>query len=126
VPKGELTRDFGLRPYHADRGDHARTEILVPDAAHGPANPATAAMVGYKVVEVKSDARGNVDIADLKTKISPRTAGMMLTNPNTVGLFGRTNGRSMCLGACRWRLDVWRRRQLQRHFGDCQARQSGV
>jgi glycine dehydrogenase subunit 2 len=84
--QGELTGILVFKAYHADRGDHDRTEILVPDAAHGT-NPATAAMVGYKVVEVKSDARGNVDIDDLKTKISPRTAGMMLTNPNTVGLF---------------------------------------
>lgn len=84
--QGELTGILVFRAYHHDRGDTARTEILVPNAAHGT-NPATAAMVGYKVVEVKSDERGNVDIADLKTKLSPRTAGMMLTNPNTVGLF---------------------------------------
>lgn len=84
--QGELAGILVFKAYHADRGDHERTEILVPDAAHGT-NPATAAMVGYKVVEVKSDARGNVDIDDLKTKLSPRTAGMMLTNPNTVGLF---------------------------------------
>lgn len=84
--QGELTGILVFKAYHADRGDHERTEILVPDAAHGT-NPATAAMVGYKVVEVKSDARGNVDIEDLKSKLSHRTAGMMLTNPNTVGLF---------------------------------------
>jgi glycine dehydrogenase subunit 2 len=84
--QGELTGVLVFRAYHLDRGDSARTEILVPDAAHGT-NPATAAMSGYKVVEVKSDARGNVDVDDLKRKISPRTAGMMLTNPNTVGLF---------------------------------------
>ncbi|KAB8143905.1 glycine dehydrogenase subunit 2 [Chloroflexia bacterium SDU3-3] len=84
--QGELTGILVFRAYHQDRGDTARTEILVPNAAHGT-NPATAAMVGYKVVEVKSDERGNVDIADLKAKLSPRTAGMMLTNPNTVGLF---------------------------------------
>jgi glycine dehydrogenase subunit 2 len=84
--QGELTGILVFKAYHADRGDHERTEILVPDAAHGT-NPATAAMVGYKVVEVKSDARGNVDMDDLKSKLSPRTAGMMLTNPNTVGLF---------------------------------------
>ena len=84
--QGELTGILVFKAYHADRGDHERTEILVPDAAHGT-NPATAAMVGYKVVEVKSDERGNVDIADLKSKLSHRTAGMMLTNPNTVGLF---------------------------------------
>ena len=84
--QGEFTGALVIRAYHLDRGDTARTEILVPDAAHGT-NPATAAMVGYKVVEIKSDARGNVDLEDLKSKLSPRTAGMMLTNPNTVGLF---------------------------------------
>jgi glycine dehydrogenase subunit 2 len=84
--QGEFTGALVIRAYHLDRGDTARTEILVPDAAHGT-NPATAAMVGYKVVEIKSDARGNVDLEDLKSKLSPRTAGMMLTNPNTVGMF---------------------------------------
>jgi glycine dehydrogenase subunit 2 len=84
--QGELTGILVFRAYHQDRGDHERSEILVPDSAHGT-NPATAAMVGYKVVEVKSDARGNVDLEDLRVKLGPRTAGLMLTNPNTVGLF---------------------------------------
>jgi glycine dehydrogenase subunit 2 len=75
-----------FRAYHLARGDADRTEILVPDSAHGT-NPATAAMVGMKVVEVKSGPRGNCNIDDLKSKLSPRTAGMMLTNPNTLGLF---------------------------------------
>ncbi|MFP4439806.1 MAG: aminomethyl-transferring glycine dehydrogenase subunit GcvPB [Chloroflexaceae bacterium] len=84
--QGEFTGILVFRAYHLDRGDTERTEILVPDAAHGT-NPATAGMAGFKVVELKSDPRGNVDIADLKSKLSPRTAGMMLTNPNTLGLF---------------------------------------
>jgi len=84
--QGEFTGALVIRAYHLDRGDAARTEILVPDAAHGT-NPATAAMGGFKVVEIKSDARGNVDLEDLKSKLSPRSAGMMLTNPNTVGMF---------------------------------------
>jgi glycine dehydrogenase subunit 2 len=84
--QGEFTGILAFRAYHRDRGDQDRTEVLVPDAAHGT-NPATAAMVGLKVVEVKSDARGNVDMDDLRAKLSPRTAGMMLTNPNTLGLF---------------------------------------
>jgi len=58
----------------------------VPDSAHGT-NPATAAMAGMKVVEIKSDRRGNVDLDDLSSKLSPRAAGLMLTNPNTLGLF---------------------------------------
>jgi glycine dehydrogenase subunit 2 len=84
--QGEFTGVLVFRAYHLSRGDVERTEILVPDSAHGT-NPATAAMVGMKVVEVKSDRRGNVDLDDLKSKLSPRTAGLMLTNPNTVGLF---------------------------------------
>jgi glycine dehydrogenase subunit 2 len=84
--QGELTGVLVIRAYHLDRGDTTRDEILVPDSAHGT-NPATAAMVGMKVVEVKSGPRGNCNIEDLKSKLSPRTAGMMLTNPNTVGLF---------------------------------------
>ena len=84
--QGEFTGILVFRAYHLDRGDTQRTEVLVPDAAHGT-NPATAAMAGFKVVEIKSDARGNVDLADLQQKLSPRTAGLMLTNPNTLGLF---------------------------------------
>jgi glycine dehydrogenase subunit 2 len=84
--QGEFTGVLVFRAYHLARGDADRTEILAPDSAHGT-NPATAAMVGMKVVEVKSDQRGNVDLDDLKSKLSERTAGLMLTNPNTVGLF---------------------------------------
>ncbi|WP_129670610.1 aminomethyl-transferring glycine dehydrogenase subunit GcvPB [Candidatus Chloroploca sp. Khr17] len=84
--QGEFTGILAFRAYHLDRGDLDRTEVLVPNAAHGT-NPATAAMVGLKVVELKSNARGNVDMDDLRAKLSPRTAGMMLTNPNTLGLF---------------------------------------
>jgi glycine dehydrogenase subunit 2 len=84
--QGEFTGVLVFRAYHLDRGDTARDEILVPDSAHGT-NPATAAMVGMKVVEVKSGPRGNCNIEDLKSKLSPRTAGLMLTNPNTLGLF---------------------------------------
>ncbi|HEX5691130.1 MAG TPA: aminomethyl-transferring glycine dehydrogenase subunit GcvPB, partial [Roseiflexaceae bacterium] len=84
--QGEFTGVLVFRAYHLNRGDAERNEILVPDSAHGT-NPATAAMVGMKVIEVKSGPRGNCNIEDLKSKLSPRTAGLMLTNPNTVGLF---------------------------------------
>ena len=83
---GEFTGILVFRAYHHDRGDDERLEILCPDSAHGT-NPATAAMVGMKVVEVKTDPRGNVDLDDLRAKLGPRTAGLMLTNPNTLGLF---------------------------------------
>src|SRR5262249_27141978 len=82
--QGEFTGLLVFRAYPLDGGDTGRDEIRVPDSAHGT-NPATAAMVGMKVVEVKSGPRGNCNIEDLKSKLSPRTAGMMLTNPNTIG-----------------------------------------
>ncbi len=84
--QGEFAGILVFRAYHLQRGESQRTEVLVPDAAHGT-NPATAAMAGLKVVEIKSDRRGNVDLEDLQQKLSPRTAGLMLTNPNTLGLF---------------------------------------
>ncbi len=84
--QGELTGMLIIRAYHLSRGDEERNEVIVPDSAHGT-NPATSSMGGFKVVEVKSDKRGNVDLDDLRKKVGPRTVGMMLTNPNTVGLF---------------------------------------
>ncbi len=83
---GEFAGILAFRAYHLDRGDHERVEVLVPTAAHGT-NPATAAMTGLKVVEVKGHSCGGVDMDDLRAKVSPRTAGMMLTNPNTLGFF---------------------------------------
>ena len=84
--QGEFTGILVFRAYHHERGDEQRVEILCPDSAHGT-NPATAAMVGMKVVEIKTDRRGNVDLDDLRAKVGPRTAGLMLTNPNTLGLW---------------------------------------
>ena len=83
---GEMTGTMIIRAYHVDRGDLKRTKILIPDSAHGT-NPATAAMVGLQVVQVKSDARGNVDLEALKAECDDTLAGIMLTNPNTLGLF---------------------------------------
>ena len=83
---GELTGMFIIRAYHLKRGDALRDKILAPDSSHGT-NPASAAAAGMTVVQVASDARGNVDIEDLKAKVGPDTAGLMLTNPNTLGLF---------------------------------------
>jgi glycine dehydrogenase subunit 2 len=84
--QGELVGVLTIRAYHHARGDAQRTKILVPDAAHGT-NPATAAMCGFKVVTIKSDKRGNVDLEHLAKMVGPDTAGLMLTNPNTLGLF---------------------------------------
>ena len=83
---GEMTGVMMIKTYHRKRGDEGRNTMLVPDSAHGT-NPATANVVGYKVVEVKSDERGLVDLEDLKSKLGPHVAGLMLTNPNTLGLF---------------------------------------
>ena len=84
--QGEFTGVLVARAWHESRGDDKRTTIIVPDSAHGT-NPATAAMVGYKVVTVPSDARGNVDIEKLTLAVGPDTAAMMITNPNTLGLW---------------------------------------
>ncbi len=83
---GEMTGVLMIKAYHQNRGDDKRTKIIVPDSAHGT-NPATAHVVGYDIMEVKSNARGLVDIHDLKNKMNNEVAGLMLTNPNTLGLF---------------------------------------
>ena len=85
---GELTGVLLIKAYHTDRGDTARTKIIVPDSAHGT-NPATAAMCGYQVVNIPSGADGCVDLDALRAVVGPDTAGLMLTNPNTVGIFDK-------------------------------------
>jgi len=83
---GELTGMLIVRAYHVHRGDEGRSTVLVPDSAHGT-NPATAAMCGYEVLTVPSDERGNIDVHELDRLMDERVAGLMLTNPNTLGLF---------------------------------------
>ena len=83
---GELTGILIIRAYHRARGDTGRTKILIPDSAHGT-NPATTTMSGMEVIEIPSDARGNVDLEVLKSHCDECVAGLMLTNPNTLGLF---------------------------------------
>ena len=85
---GELTGLMHIRAYHEHRGDTARTTIIVPDAAHGT-NPASAVMCGFKVKEIKSAPDGGVDLDALRAAVGPDTAGLMLTNPSTLGLFER-------------------------------------
>ncbi|HWI15897.1 MAG TPA: aminomethyl-transferring glycine dehydrogenase subunit GcvPB, partial [Burkholderiales bacterium] len=84
--QGELAGVSMIRAYHESRGDTARREILVPNAAHGT-NPATAVMCGYAAREIATDAHGNVDLAALRAAVGPQTAGLMLTNPSTLGVF---------------------------------------
>lgn len=83
---GELTGLMVIRRYQESRGDAKRTKIIVPDSAHGT-NPASAAVCGLDVVEVKSKPDGRVDVEDLKPLLDDTIAGMMMTNPNTLGLF---------------------------------------
>ena len=83
---GEFAGVAMIRAYHDARGDTARREIIVPDAAHGT-NPATATMCGYAVREIPTDRQGDVDLDALKTAVGPQTAGLMLTNPSTLGVF---------------------------------------
>jgi glycine dehydrogenase subunit 2 len=83
---GELTGVLIVRAYHISRGDQKRVKMLIPDSAHGT-NPATSAMSGLEVVQIPSDERGNVDLEALKAELDDTLAGIMLTNPNTLGLF---------------------------------------
>lgn len=83
---GELTGLMIIRSYHISRGDLKRTKIIVPDSAHGT-NPASAAVCGLEIVEVKSNSNGLVDVNDLKPLLDDTVAGIMMTNPNTLGLF---------------------------------------
>ncbi|HIQ82768.1 MAG TPA: aminomethyl-transferring glycine dehydrogenase subunit GcvPB [Candidatus Pullichristensenella stercorigallinarum] len=83
---GEFLGLLLIKAYHHDRGDLARTKILVPDAAHGT-NPASATMAGFEVVSVPSTANGRVDVEALRALAGADTAGLMLTNPNTLGIF---------------------------------------
>lgn len=83
---GELTGLMVMRRYHELRGDHKRTKVIVPDTAHGT-NPASAMVAGLEVVEVKSKPNGSIDVEDLKPLLDDTVAGIMMTNPNTLGMF---------------------------------------
>lgn len=83
---GELTGMMLVKAYHAAKGDHNRNKVIVPDSSHGT-NPATAAMYGYEVVQVPSNVSGRVDIEALKEAVNDDCACLMLTNPNTLGIF---------------------------------------
>ena len=84
--QGELLGLMLMRAYFAERGERERVEVLVPDTAHGT-NPASVAMTGLTLVGLHTDERGNVDLDGLRARLSERTAGLMLTNPSTLGLF---------------------------------------
>ncbi|TMM22663.1 MAG: glycine dehydrogenase subunit 2 [Actinobacteria bacterium] len=85
--QGEITGLMLMRAYFADRGEaERRRKIVIPDTAHGT-NPASVTMAGYELTNVQTDARGNIDVDDLRGKVDEETAGLMLTNPSTLGLF---------------------------------------
>ncbi len=86
--QGEFAGVAMIKAYHQSRGDTTRDEMLIPDAAHGT-NLASAVMCGFKVVEIATGENGDINLEELKSKVGPRTAGIMLTNPSTLGLFMR-------------------------------------
>jgi glycine dehydrogenase subunit 2 len=91
--QGELTGLMLFRAYFADRGEgEQRRKIVIPDTAHGT-NPASVTMAGYELTPVKTDRRGNIDVEDLRGKVDEHTAGLMLTNPSTLGLFDENIGQ---------------------------------
>ena len=83
---GELTALLMIKAFHRDKGNAHKRKIFIPDSAHGT-NPASVTMVGYETVVVKSDDHGNINIDELNKMVGDDTAGLMLTNPNTLGLF---------------------------------------
>ncbi len=83
---GELAGVLMIRAYHQARGDQKRTRMLIPDSAHGT-NPASTSMAGYDTIKISSDERGNVNMDELRSRCDDTVAGLMLTNPNTLGLF---------------------------------------
>ena len=86
--QGEFAGMAMIKAYHESRGDSARSEVIVPDAAHGT-NPASAVMCGYKIIEIKTGPCGDIDLDSLQEKLSEKTAAIMLTNPSTLGVFER-------------------------------------
>ncbi len=86
--QGEYAGVGMIAAYHKDRGDTERVEMLVPDAAHGT-NPASATKCGFTVKEIPTNAEGDVDFDALQKMVGPKTAGIMLTNPSTLGVFER-------------------------------------
>ena len=110
---GEFTGLLMMRAYHHARGDTRRTRILIPDSAHGT-NPASTTMAGFTAVELPSDARGNVDLEAVRAACDDTVAGIMMTNPNTLGLFEEHIERGGAPGARLRRAGVRRRRQPER------------
>ena len=123
--QGEFAGVAMIRAYHVARGDTGRTQIIVPDAAHGT-NPATATMCGCDVVEIPTGPDGDVDVDALRKVVGPQTAGIMLTNPVHARRVRAAHRRDRRRGARRGRAAVLRRRQPERHPRPGPARGHGL
>ena len=121
---GELAGLLLTRAYHDDRGEQ-RHKVLTPDTAHGT-NPATVTMAGYEVVKVATDERGGVDLDDLRAKADDEVACLMLTNPNTLGLFDENIAEIAAIVHDVGRHPLLRRRQPERDHGPHAARRHGL
>ena len=110
---GEFTGLLLIRAFHESRGDSRRTKIIVPDSAHGT-NPASAVMAGYQVVNIPSTPEGCVDLEKLAEAAGEDTAGLMLTNPNTVGLFDKNIREITRIAGSYTHLDVYKRQGWKR------------
>ena len=123
--QGEFCGMLMIRAYHRERGETRRTKVAIPDSAHGT-NPASAAMAGFQVVTVASDSKGNIDLQALNEVANQDLAGVMITQPNTLGLFDTQHLGSVRGSAQGWRVGIRRRRQYERPVGKGKASPAGV
>ncbi len=121
---GELTGVMMIKKYFEKKGEK-RHLILIPDAAHGT-NPASGALCGFDTVTLRSNAEGGVDLEHLESLMTEDVAALMLTNPNTLGLFERNIEKVAAHCPRQRRPALWRRRQRQRLFRQDQTRRSGL
>ncbi len=117
---GELTGILMIRAYHRSRGDHERTEVLVPDSSHGT-NPATATMAGFRTITIPSAPDGGVDLDAFRAALGPQTAAIMITNPSTLGPVRAPDRRAARRDARGRRARLHGRRQPQRDPRPLQA-----
>lgn len=121
---GEWTGLMMIRAYHESRGEH-RDKVIVPDSSHGT-NPASASVAGLKTITIPSTDKGLVDLEALRAAVGSDTAALMLTNPNTLGLFEeQIQEIAAIVHEAAW-ASVLRRRQFQRDHGHCAPRRHGL
>ena len=122
---GELTGILMVRAYHESRGDMDRTDVLVPDSAHGT-NPATATMAGLRTISIKAAPNGGTDLDAFRAALGPKTAAVMITNPSTMGLFESQIGELLEAVHAVGRAGVHGRREPERDPRAVQARRGGL